>query len=39
MRRFAEPIEVATVVGFLLSDEASMVNGAMLPIDGGFLAT
>jgi len=24
---------------FLLSDRASMINGAMLPVDGGFLVT
>ncbi len=39
MGRFIEPLEVATVVAFLMSDEASMVNGVTLPIDGGFLCT
>lgn len=39
MGRFIEPIEIAKVVGFLMSDEASMVHGVTLPIDGGFLCT
>ncbi len=39
MGRFIEPVEVATAVGFLMSDEASMIHGVMLPVDGGFLCT
>jgi len=35
MRRFASPLEVAAVAAFLASDEASYVNGAILPVDGG----
>jgi meso-butanediol dehydrogenase / (S,S)-butanediol dehydrogenase / diacetyl reductase len=35
LRRAASPEEVAAVVAWLLSDEASYVNGAVLPIDGG----
>ena len=37
--RFAQPIDVAHVVAFLLSEYSAMVHGATLPIDGGFLAT
>jgi len=36
--RFGQPDEVATVARFLLSDQASFVNGAAVPVDGGFLA-
>ena len=37
MGRFVEPREVSSVIAYLLSDEAAMVNGVDLPIDGGFL--
>ena len=33
--RLAEPDEVASSVAWLLSDQAAMVTGATLPIDGG----
>jgi len=38
MGRFNEPIDVANAVILLLSDQASMINGAVLPVDGGFMA-
>jgi NAD(P)-dependent dehydrogenase (short-subunit alcohol dehydrogenase family) len=33
--RMAEPREIAEVAGWLLSDRASMVTGAIVPVDGG----
>lgn len=37
--RISQPHEQAAVIAFLASDEASFVSGAVLPVDGGFLAT
>jgi NAD(P)-dependent dehydrogenase (short-subunit alcohol dehydrogenase family) len=37
--RFAQPIDVAYVVAFLLSEYSAMVDAVTLPVDGGFLAT
>ena len=33
--RFGQPEEVASVVTFLCSEQASLVNGASIPVDGG----
>jgi NAD(P)-dependent dehydrogenase (short-subunit alcohol dehydrogenase family) len=37
--RFADPRDIADATLFLLSDAAAMINGVVLPVDGGFLAT
>ncbi|WP_028933535.1 SDR family NAD(P)-dependent oxidoreductase [Pseudonocardia spinosispora] len=39
MRRYAQPSEVAAVIAFLASDDASFVNGAHIRVDGGVGAT
>jgi 3-oxoacyl-[acyl-carrier protein] reductase len=38
LRRAATLLEVAAVVRFLMSDEASYVNGTAIPVDGGLTA-
>ena len=39
IERIADPREVATVVAFLASDDASCVNGAAIVVDGGLNAS
>jgi NAD(P)-dependent dehydrogenase (short-subunit alcohol dehydrogenase family) len=34
--RFCEEADVASVISFLLSDGAAMVNGVSIDVDGGF---
>jgi meso-butanediol dehydrogenase/(S,S)-butanediol dehydrogenase/diacetyl reductase len=39
LKRLAEPGEVAEVIAFLSSPEASFVHGAVVPVDGGVMAS
>jgi len=38
MGRIGDPAEVARAILFLASDDASFITGAILPVDGGYLA-
>jgi NAD(P)-dependent dehydrogenase (short-subunit alcohol dehydrogenase family) len=38
MGRLGEPEEVAEAIVFLASEQASFITGAILPVDGGYLA-
>lgn len=38
MRRYGRPEEVAALVAFLMSDEASYINGSIYTVDGGVMA-
>jgi NAD(P)-dependent dehydrogenase (short-subunit alcohol dehydrogenase family) len=35
--RFADPVDIAEIILFLLSDESAMVNGISMPVDGGYM--
>ncbi|AII11020.1 SDR family NAD(P)-dependent oxidoreductase [Rhodococcus opacus] len=37
--RYGQPDEVGQAVAWLCSDQASYINGAVLPVDGGWLAS
>jgi NAD(P)-dependent dehydrogenase (short-subunit alcohol dehydrogenase family) len=38
MRRYGEPREIADAVHYLCSPWSSYITGAVLPVDGGWLA-
>lgn len=38
-KRYAQPSEVAAAVQFLASDDAAYINGHVLNVDGGFMAS
>ena len=39
MHRFGTPEDVAGLIGFLVSDDASWITGETVRVDGGLLAT
>jgi NAD(P)-dependent dehydrogenase (short-subunit alcohol dehydrogenase family) len=39
LRRIGQPADIASLIVYLLSDAASWMTGALLPVDGGMTAT
>ena len=37
LKRLAEPDDVVNATVFLPSDQAAMINGIVMPLDGGFI--
>ncbi len=38
MKRYGQPGEIASAVSFLASEHSAYINGAVIPVDGGFMA-
>ena len=36
MKKAATPVDVAKAITFLASDDAAMITGVLLPVDGGY---